>query len=85
MCELHIDNVVARLICTYRGLGTEVGLEEAETKDIRGVPTGMPILLKGRRWRDGHDRRLRHRSPPFRAQAKRVWFLSLRACLALRF
>lgn len=62
--KLHIDNVVARLICTYRGPGTEIGLAGFTLGDLRRVDTGMPVLLKGRRWQDGSDRLLMHRSPP---------------------
>lgn len=62
--KLHIDNVVARLICTYRGPGTQVGLADAASETIKNIATGMPILLKGKRWPGAHDPKLRHRSPP---------------------
>lgn len=62
--KLHVDNVVARMICTYHGPGTQLGLEECAPKQIATVPTGMPLLLKGRQWPDVRETKLRHRSPP---------------------
>lgn len=62
--KFHIDNVVARLICTYRGPGTQVSADPSRADNIRTIPTGMPLLLKGKRWPDGQDAELRHRSPP---------------------
>ena len=61
--KLHIDNVFARLICTYRGPGTELGLEGTEDDACLSVSTGMPVLLKGKRWPGPQIPRLRHRSP----------------------
>ncbi len=61
--KLHIDNVVARLICTYHGPGTELGTDTAAVSSLTGVPTGMPILLKGKKWPSDLAPCLRHRSP----------------------
>lgn len=62
--KFHVDNVMARLICTYRGTGTQYG-DGAEPRSIFTVPAGAPILLRGTRW-PGHSQgsSLRHRSPP---------------------
>lgn len=62
----HVDAVTARLICTYRGPGTQYGVstDGAEPKRVFSVPTGSPILLKGTRWADGPPSGLLHRSPP---------------------
>lgn len=60
--KFHIDNVIARLICTYYGPGTELGLEDSGV--IQSVPTGAPLLLKGKRWPGPDVSALRHRSPP---------------------
>lgn len=62
--RLHIDNVVARMICTYRGPGTQLGLEASAPDDIQTVPTGMPVLLKGKLWPGERSPALWHRSPP---------------------
>ncbi len=66
-CRLfHIDRVTTRLVCTYRGTGTQYGVstDGAEPRRIFTVPTGAPILLRGTlcpmRPRSG----LLHRSPP---------------------
>ncbi|MDJ0921722.1 MAG: DUF1826 domain-containing protein [Henriciella sp.] len=62
--KFHVDNVVARLICTYRGPGTQISLEGTASDVTNTVTTGSPILLKGLRWPGAEDLKLRHRSPP---------------------
>lgn len=64
--RFHIDFVTARLICTYRGPGTEFGIGNATEPpmQIDSVPTGMPILLKGKLWPQSQPVSLQHRSPP---------------------
>lgn len=64
--RFHIDVVTARLVCTYRGRGTEYGLAArgAEPAVIAAVPTGQPIVLRGTRWPTTPPSLLRHRSPP---------------------
>lgn len=60
--KFHIDNKTVRMLCTYRGTGTQLaqpGQEAAPTL----VTTGSVALLRGKRWpreRTG----LLHRSPP---------------------
>lgn len=62
-CKLHIDNVLARLICTYRGPGTVLGLPSETGEQLESVPTGAPVLMKGTRWPGDTAPSLRHRSP----------------------
>lgn len=62
--KFHIDNVTARLICTYRGPGTQITVDETDADSIQTVPTGAPILLKGKQWPQAAPPMLRHRSPP---------------------
>lgn len=62
--KFHIDNVVARLICTYRGPGTQLSLCKGEADQIETVPTGAPIVLKGKQWTQTDEVSLHHRSPP---------------------
>ena len=64
--KFHIDNVLARLICTYRGPGTQYGLtfEGEEPEEVSSAPRGAPFLLRGRKWPDNSVAPLRHRSPP---------------------
>lgn len=65
--KFHRDAVTARLLCTYRGLGTQYGpaIDGAAPAAILTAPTGAPIILRGTQW-PGRQRRdaLRHRSPP---------------------
>ncbi|MEM7506733.1 MAG: DUF1826 domain-containing protein [Pseudomonadota bacterium] len=64
--KFHIDALHARLICTYRGTGTQYGIstDGADPKRVFTVPTGAPILLKGTLWPDASKAGLLHRSPP---------------------
>jgi Protein of unknown function (DUF1826) len=64
--KFHVDAVTARLICTYRGTGTQYGtaIEGRDPQRIFTVPTGTPILLRGTRWPERPPTNLRHRSPP---------------------
>ncbi|GAA0773881.1 DUF1826 domain-containing protein [Roseibium denhamense] len=66
MCpKFHIDNVPARLLCTYRGAGTEyvpAGFE-MEPSRIRQVNTGHVALFRGQTWLDEEKTGLLHRSP----------------------
>ena len=67
MCRrFHIDAVTARLICTYRGTGTQYGIltDGPAPKRVFTVPTGAPILLRGTLWPEHPHAALRHRSPP---------------------
>jgi hypothetical protein len=64
--RFHIDALTARLICTYRGTGTQYGLANAagDPKTIHAVPTGAAIVLRGKRWPSKAKVDLVHRSPP---------------------
>lgn len=61
----HIDPVVARLVCTYRGAGTQYGIstDGAEPRQVFTVPTGSPILLRGTAWPEPPASGLLHRAP----------------------
>lgn len=64
--KFHIDAVTARLVCTYRGMGTQYGVsvEGAEPSRVVTVPTSSPILLRGTLWPENPKSGLLHRSPP---------------------
>ncbi len=64
--RFHIDAVAARLVCTYRGTGTQYGNspDEQDPARIVTVPTGAPILLRGTLWPARTETPLLHRSPP---------------------
>lgn len=64
--EFHIDAVTARLVCTYRGIGTQYGISTLgqDPKHIATVPTGSPIILRGTHWPETPLSGLLHRSPP---------------------
>ncbi len=64
--KFHIDAVTARLICTYRGPGTQYGIstDGEEPSRVFAAATGSPVILRGTLWSDGHKAGLLHRSPP---------------------
>lgn len=64
--NFHIDAVKARLVCTYRGPGTQYGIstDGHDPRRVFTVPTGAPILLRGTLWPDRTPAGLLHRSPP---------------------
>lgn len=80
--KLHIDNVVARMICTYTGPGTELGLAAMAPDSAVRVDTGAPILLKGKRWPGRVPPTLRHRSPPISATGEARLVVVLEGCTA---
>ncbi|WP_434050961.1 MAG: DUF1826 domain-containing protein [Roseibium sp.] len=66
MCpKFHVDNVPARLLCTYRGAGTEYVLAGAEENPerISKVPRGAVGLFRGGAWHGEERTGLLHRSP----------------------
>lgn len=62
--RFHMDALTARLICTYRGTGTQCGVSQngEDPSEIFTVATGAPIVLRGTLWDVGKG--LLHRSPP---------------------
>ncbi len=64
--KFHIDALTARLICTYKGTGTQYGfgVSGVEPEDIFTLPTDVPIVLRGTKWPEHPSAGLRHRSPP---------------------
>lgn len=64
--KFHIDAVTARLICTYRGTGTQCGNSPngSVPNQIFTVPTGAPMIIRGTRWLEQPSADLLHRSPP---------------------
>ncbi len=64
--QFHIDAIKARLICTYRGSGTQYGIstDGAEPSRVFQVATGAPMILRGTLWPEDPPSGLLHRSPP---------------------
>ena len=64
--RFHVDAVTGRMVCTYRGTGTQygVGREKVDPEDIRTVNQGEPIFLRGTLWPSTPASGLLHRSPP---------------------
>lgn len=64
--KFHVDAVSCRLICTYRGTGTQYGVstDGADPKRVFTAPTGAPIVLRGTLLPEDPPSGLLHRSPP---------------------
>lgn len=64
--KFHVDALTARLVCTYRGTGTQYGFAAPgqEPAEVHTVPTGAPILMRGRVWPNDPPAQFLHRSPP---------------------
>lgn len=64
--KFHVDAITGRLVCTYRGTGTQYGTSENgnDPRRIFTVETGNPILLRGTIWPPKPAAGLLHRSPP---------------------
>lgn len=72
MCpSFHRDNVPARLLCTYRGQGTEYVPEQFRNNPdrVRMMKTGAVGLFRGSQWTSGEPCGLLHRSPPVQAES----------------
>lgn len=78
--KLHIDNVVARLICTYAGPGTELGLDAIAPESAEQIATGAPVLLKGKLWAGPVQPVLRHRSPSIAGSGEARLVVVLEGC-----
>lgn len=61
--KFHVDNMTARMLCTYRGTGTQVAQAGSEDSPVT-VSAGQAILLRGVRWPGNEETTLLHRSPP---------------------
>lgn len=66
--KFHKDAIRARLVCTYRGTGTQYGVstDAEDPTDVFTSPTGSPLLLRGSLWPERTDSGLKHRSPPIK-------------------
>ncbi|QYZ68546.1 DUF1826 domain-containing protein [Neotabrizicola shimadae] len=63
--RFHCDRVVARLLCSYRGHGTEFGpaTGQAEVTQVQTLAAGDAAIFRGTLW-PGEECGLLHRSPP---------------------
>jgi hypothetical protein len=76
--RFHIDRVTARLVCTYRGTGTQYGVARDDApKVVHTVPTGSPFVMRGTLWQAQPDPGLLHRSPPIEGTGETRLMLAL--------
>ncbi len=64
--KFHVDAIIARLICTYRGTGTQYGVSKdgADPSQVFTVATTAPMVMHGTRWPEAPRSGFVHRSPP---------------------
>jgi len=76
--RFHIDRVTMRLVCTYRGTGTQYGFSDGDGPgDIHTVPTGAAFVMRGTLWPAQPDPGLLHRSPPIEGSGETRLMLAL--------
>ena len=63
--KFHIDHVAARLLCTYKGVGTEYSFldDQKRPAEIFTTPNCAAIVLRGTKWPTDCANNLVHRSP----------------------
>lgn len=64
--KFHVDYVPTRLLCTYRGAGTQYGPARAgrDPEQVQQMQAGWVRLFRGRLWPGDLPCGLLHRSPP---------------------
>lgn len=62
--RFHMDAVGLRLLCTYRGAGTQWTMSGPESRTPHQVPACAVLLLKGSRYAPPPPAGCLHRSPP---------------------
>jgi len=62
----HVDTVRGRLLCTWRGRGTEFGpaRPDGTPASVMALPTGAAALFRGVLWPGSELTAILHRSPP---------------------
>lgn len=78
--KFHVDNIITRMICTYRGPGSQLSTVVNREDQIAEIQTGQPILLKGKQWQQSSEIALRHRSPPIAGTGQTRWLVVLEGC-----
>lgn len=63
--KFHLDTVATRLLCTYRGRGTEYGLFRpgGDPDPVERLSVGFVGLFRGRLWFSPNQSGIVHRSP----------------------
>ena len=81
--KFHVDWITSRLVCSYRGSGTQYGVAPAageQPTSFLEVPTGMPVVLRGTQWPNEPPSQLLHRSPPIEGTGEVRFLLVLDPC-----
>ncbi|GLK65062.1 DUF1826 domain-containing protein [Paracoccus kondratievae] len=75
----HIDRMPSRLVCSYRGPGTQFAREDAEGNiiPVTRMKSGEVAIMRGTLWPGEEVTRLLHRSPPIKGTGQARLFLAL--------
>ncbi len=63
--DFHVNDGMAQLICTYRGIGTQYGVSNdgGNPCSFSTVPTSSPMILRGAHWPETPMSGLLYRAP----------------------
>ncbi len=79
--RFHIDRVRCRLLCTYRGAGTQYGAAtpgaDREPTEIHQLAAGDAAMFRGALWPEGALPGVLHRSPPIGAAGETRLLLAI--------
>ena len=90
--RFHVDNIALRLLCTYRGPGTQwlcrladpgqCGTDTGAETDVRQLPRFAVALFKGGRAAGARVPPIRHRSPPIACTGQTRFLLCINEAAA---
>ncbi|MGD9863355.1 MAG: DUF1826 domain-containing protein [Pseudodonghicola sp.] len=82
--RFHVDHVPARLLCTYRGRGTEYGAAgpDGQPQSVQRMAAGWVGVFRGRLWPGAAPCGLLHRSPPIEGSGETRLLLVLDVAVA---
>lgn len=77
--KFHIDHVASRLLCTYRGVGTEYSFlnDQNRPAEIFSAPNCSAFVLRGTKWPTVCPNKLVHRSPEINHESETRLLLAL--------
>ncbi|WP_424971755.1 DUF1826 domain-containing protein [Dinoroseobacter sp. S76] len=64
--KFHMDAILARLVCSYRGTGTQLGptTDGTDPETVTTLAPCSPVVLRGALWPPQGEAHVLHRSPP---------------------
>jgi len=77
--KFHIDHVASRLLCNYRGVGTEYSFlnDQNRPAEVFFAPNCSAFVLRGTKWPTVCPNKLVHRSPEINHESETRFLLAL--------